>query len=201
MVMKKLLILLVLCSSCTLMIGEQYDPTSVLDARLSKGCHYSDNYPLMTIYTSDEIWRTVLFKSNCEYDLGNDNQGDTNKLFGIGKLGVVNFKSAHLQDSGRFGWRWDIKKHQMEIMAFSHVNGVMKFESMGFISLEEEVFLKLKIDWNNHCYIYRIIQDDILLKEYREKFTTNKYVRTELSLYFGGDETAPHNMNIIYKYQ
>jgi hypothetical protein len=71
----------------------------------------------------------------------------------------------------------------------------------GFVNLDEEVFLKLKIDWNNHCYIYRMIQNDVLIKEYREKFTTDKYVRTELSLYFGGDETAPHNMNIIYKYQ
>ena len=189
------------CSSCTLVVGEQYSPELILDARLSKGNHYANNYPLMGIYTSDEIWRTVLFKSNCEYDLKNDNQGDTNKLFGLGKLGIVNFKSAHLYDSARFGWRWDLTKRQMEIMAFSHVDGVMKFQSMGFVNLEEEVFLKLRIDWNNKCYVYRMIQDDILIKEYREKFTTDKYVKTELSLYFGGQEVAPHDMNITYKYK
>jgi len=200
-IMKKLILLLLLCSSCTIIIGEQYNPEFVLNAKLSKGNHYADNYPRIDIYTSDEIWRTVIFKSNCEYDLKNNNQFDTNKLFGIGKWGIVNFKAAHLEDSGRFGWRWDIKRHQMEIMAFSHVNSVMKFESMGFVNLEEEVFLKLKIDWNNHWYIYRMIKDDILIKEYRERFTTNKYIRTELSLYFGGDETSPHDMNIIYKYK
>ena len=201
--MKKtiLLLLIIVLNSCTIMIGEQYNPEFVLDAKICEGNHYSVNYPRMDIYTSDEIWRTIMFKSNCEYDLKTNKQGDTNKLFGIGKWGVVNFKSAHLEDSGRFGWRWDIKRKQMEIIAFSHVNSVMKFESMGFVDLEEEVFLKLKIDWINRCYIYRMIKDDVLIKEYKEKFTTDKYIRTELSLYFGGDSVAPHDMNIIYKYK
>lgn len=201
--MKKILILILfICNSCTILIGEQYNPLLVLDAKLSKDAHYADNYPRMDIYTSDEIWRTVMFKSNCEYNLGNSKQGDTNKLFGIGKWGVgSNFQVAHLQDSGRFGWRWNIKRHQMEIMAFSHVNSVMKFESIGFVNLEEEFFLRMKVDWINHCYIYRMVKDDVLVKEYREKFTTDKYIRTELSLYFGGESKCPHDMNIIYKYR
>ena len=32
-------------------------------------------------------------------------QGDTNKLFGFGELGIVNWQSAHLENSARFGFK------------------------------------------------------------------------------------------------
>jgi len=199
--MKTLIILLsVILSSCTIEFGKQYDPNKILDAKILKGNHYAENYPLMEIYTSDEIWRTIIFKDNCRYDLKNNNQFDTNKLFGLGQLGIVDWKSAHLENSARFGWRWNLDKNLMEIMAFSHVDGMMKFYSMGYVELNDEIYLRLKIDWTNKVYVYRMIKDGMLIKEYKEKFNCDKYIKTELSLYFGGDETAPHDMNIIYKY-
>ena len=57
------------------------------------------------------------FYSGAKYDHGDIDQLDINKLFGISY-------GMHHKNSARFGWRWDLEKQMIEILAYVYVDGV-----------------------------------------------------------------------------
>lgn len=65
---------------------------------------------LMMTDTSYTISRRVKFNSNCAYDLGNEDQKDWNKVFGI----CFGVRGIH-KNSLRFGWRWNTMKQKIEL--------------------------------------------------------------------------------------
>lgn len=133
--------------------------------------------------------RKVIFHSDCRCDLGNDNQYDWNKLFGVGYLW-----SPHT-DSARFGWRYNKQNDVIEIGAYAYVSGERTMNYIGSVPLEQECTLSLII--SKKYYDFSLQYDggtagigDIIPK------TTNKLFSYKMGLYFGGDEVAPHDMHV-----
>ena len=62
------------------------------------------------------------FSNNCEYDLGNSNQLDWNKLMSIQWRPNTNADKTSI----RLGWRWSLAKQKMELGLYGHIKHTNK---------------------------------------------------------------------------
>lgn len=88
--------------------------------------HYDDiNLPKdgekIKSHATGDVWARSLrfrayFEDNCEYDHGNQNQLDWNKLLSLAPSGIASEYS-----SSRLGWRWNLTTNSMEFrFVWSH---------------------------------------------------------------------------------
>ena len=156
--------------------------------KIKKGSHYS-GFRLSPFYGKNVVKYEVIFTKSCLYDLRNDNQYDINKLFGLSYF-------YHHIDSARFGWRADGDK--IEISAYCYKDGQRKIHEMCLIDVDRLYTLEIKNtggyyefelkDESSSFFSYARISKPITVK-----------VGYELFPYFGGDETAPHDMEIFMR--
>lgn len=160
---------------------------------IRKGTHYAR--PLQLIkkllgirYTAKRAMSTVVrFHSNCQYEIGKD-QSDINKLLGF-SLGM------HHKNSIRVGWRWFCG--ELQLCSYIYENGVR---------LKEKVLCKCDFNTYYKIDVHLIVVDGMYrvyiyvnetMKHCQQLATkVKKYVSYPLSLYFGGNCTAPHDMTI-----
>lgn len=131
------------------------------------------------------------FDSSCLYDLGNENNYDINKLFGI-SIGY------HMNNSFRMGWR--CVNGKLELHRFIHLNGKMQLENTFIQEIEVDqmyggrfereenkitLFLS-NMDPDNEEVPYKFVQ----------YFDSKCWFSYCLFPYFGGNEPAPHNMEV-----
>lgn len=136
----------------------------------------------------------VKFYESCRYDLGNDDQYDTNKLIGIGYL------PGHHKDSARFGWRYWTERKEIELSAYCYVNGRRDIRHVCFCEIGKEYRLRLQVLAT--CYYFDAYEPTaikaagiITVEHFHEK-----KLKYRLGPYFGGNQVAPHEMKIqIYK--
>ena len=126
----------------------------------------------------------VKFDSSAMYKtVASANQADINKLYGVSDCGT-----HHHTNSARFGWRW--YKNQLEIWAYTYANNERKYVFIDTVALNE--FQNYEIEFTANQYIFRLNSKTIELSRKCEG-STNGY---KLFPYFGGDETAPHDVTI-----
>lgn len=150
---------------------------------IKKGQHNSGFH--LGIHFKKEIVmkREVIFKENCKYDLNGIDQSDVNKLFGV-SFGL------HQKNSARFGWRWSLDKNKIEILTYTYINGVRNFDSLQFVDLEETITLTLEAKADTYCFKFGTSELTI------KKSNTPSYGYF-LYPYFGGNQMAPHDINIF----
>lgn len=136
---------------------------------------------------------TVKFTESCRYDLQNDDQLDTNKLIGIGYL------PGHHKDSARFGWRYDIKTEQVEVLAYCYVNGRREIQHICHCMIGQAYDLHLKV--LSTCYYFTVHYkgDAMLIGLASVDYGHKKRFMYRLGTYFGGQARAPHEMKIEIK--
>ena len=155
--------------------------------KIKQGKHRSV-FKYKTSYT-ESFDLEVIFDENARYETSDpNNQLDVNKLWGVSDCG-----NNHSYSSMRFGWRWNLEKDSMEILMYRRMFGEFEFKSLGFVNLGETVYMSMNITndsyemcLNGHCDSME-----------RPCFTT--YKRYFLYPYFGGNETAPHDITIRIK--
>ena len=159
----------------------------------------SDGYSIFTIksgdhkssasleYTNKKKFNfKVTFDSSCIYKTSDPiNQWDVNKLIGVSDGGL------HQKNSARFGWRWVDNK--LELMAYTHYNGNFYFEKITDLEIGNEY----------DCIL--IMEDDYTFisngqTTHIKRWKNDKSINYYLWPYFGGDETAPHDIKIKLKY-
>jgi hypothetical protein len=161
--------------------------------RIPKGKHYSRPWHFGIYWRKTSFAWVVKFDESCMYDLGDDDQFDTNKLCGVGYL------PHHHKESARFGWRYDTKLQQVELLAYCYVGGKRKIESVCFCDIGKEYHIILNV--TSICYH---------LHAYERYSTTclgmvtvghdhNKKLGYRLGLYFGGNQVAPHEIKVAIK--
>ncbi|MFT6215151.1 MAG: hypothetical protein ACJAS3_001548 [Roseivirga sp.] len=128
------------------------------------------------------------FDESARYDLGNNNQLDINKL-----MGFSDCNSLHHENSIRFGWRYSIDKDNIEIFAYAYSSGVMKFNYMGDVALNENVHYQIQI--LDDVFSLQLNHGDGLAIERTASCNNGLYYM--LFPYFGGDELAPHDVSIF----
>lgn len=153
---------------------------------LRKGWHYSGKLPRFKIIKKNHRFDVrITMATPCKYHLGNENDFDVNKLWGI------TFGINPSANSIRFGWNCEDNDGTITIFAFTHTCGIMSFERLKKINVEEKHKYSIEIV-DKHTAILYI--DDEKVGEYEVNFS---YFITINNPYFGGDETTPHDMIII----
>jgi hypothetical protein len=132
----------------------------------------------------------VKFDESCRYDLGNEDQFDTNKLCGIGYL------PGHHTDSARFGWRYWTDLKQIELTAYCYVRGRRVIKHICFCEIGKVYRLRLQV--LAAAYYFDVYEPDqvksagiVTVERFHEK-----KLKYRLGPYFGGNQVAPHEIKI-----
>jgi hypothetical protein len=150
---------------------------------IEAGMHESD-LSTFDARTVDTIRFRAKFDSSAIYQTTNpQNQGDINKLYGLSDCNTL-----HQVNSARFGWRWF--NNQLEIWAYTYNDSVRKYTLVGKVSLNE--FNTYEIIFSDKKYIFSLNEKLVELPRHCSE-TANGY---KLYPYFGGDETAPHEVRV-----
>lgn len=154
---------------------------------IKKGNHYADQSALQVLYSSS-IVASVMFDSSAIYTTVNQyNQGDINKLIGFSDCGT-----EHQQNSARLGWSWNGRN--VIIYAYSYVNTERISKPLGPVELNKSFNCSVKAE-NDYYYFQAGMYTDSI-RRHCNAFTGSRY---KLFPYFGGDETAPHEISIVIK--
>jgi hypothetical protein len=159
--------------------------------KIRKGTHSPFRLPRL-LFGTRKLAYSVKFTDSCRYDIGSD-QTDINKLFGIG------YFPHHHRNSVRFGWVYNPSKYQtMEIWAYWYDKGERKYEFMCDVPINSVAYYEIATEyvkeWGWYFRLKVIFDRDVIGKA----VVTIKpqSVGYLLRPYFGGNQTAPHNMEI-----
>jgi hypothetical protein len=151
---------------------------------IKKGQHYCDQSTFKSINLT-ELKFIVRFDSTAIYQtVAAENQYDINKLYGFSDN-----NADHHQFSARFGWRWS--EGALHLFAYVYNSGVMSFEELGTVSIGTENTCSIKITPAEYIFSLNKIS-----KNMPRAGTTPTATGYQLYPYFGGDETAPHDIRI-----
>jgi hypothetical protein len=135
-----------------------------------------------------ELKFTVRFDSSAIYQSRDpQNQYDINKLYGFSDN-----NSDHHQFSARFGWRWSDKA--LRLFAYVYNGEVVVSKEIAPIPIGQE--LNCSIVVAAKTYVFKLNDTSVELPRASETPTARGY---QLYPYFGGDEVAPHEINIWIK--
>lgn len=151
------------------------------------GAQYCDQSGYKPVEVS-EMKFAVRFDSSAIYrTLDPVNQYDINKLYGF-----ADNASDHHQYSARFGWRWS--EGALRLFAYVYNAGVVSSEELTTVPIGAEITCSIKVSGNQ--YVFSV---NDLVRSMPRAATTEKGKGYQLYPYFGGDESAPHDIRIFIR--
>lgn len=134
--------------------------------------------------------RIVEFDITCKYDHpGTDDDEDVNKLFGWAYLKGLG------KDSIRFGWNWNNDSSKVRLYAYYYVNGERGFQKICEVPLNFKFLLSIeRIEKSYQLKVLDGKQTYIQYGSVDVTFTHNKSWGYTLGCFFGGNNTAPHDI-------
>jgi hypothetical protein len=135
-----------------------------------------DALRFMVIFDSTSIYKTVKA----------ENQNDINKLYGFSD------SAAHHENSARVGWRWN--GSAIELHAYCYANGKRASKLMGTVELGREEAVSIRVKPGQ--YLFDFNGKTVTMDRGRKE---TKAIGYQLYPYFGGDETAPHEIRIYIR--
>lgn len=190
--MKKLFLLLILavawsCDDLYVVPETQYQiPQGEHQSKVVNG-FFGDK---MRTLKSDYMSFTARFDESARYDLQNNDQGDINKL-----MGFADANSLHHDNSIRFGWRYSIAKDAIEIFGYAYQDGVRNFKYITDVAIQETADFSIQL--TEESYVLQVKGEKTLEMDRMVKNTVGVYYL--LFPYFGGNEPAPHDVNVFVK--
>jgi hypothetical protein len=159
--------------------------------RIPSGKHRASPFRFGVWWNRKSFAWKVKFTESCRYDLRSDDQGDTNKLCGIGYL------PGHHKNSARFGWRYRTDKGSVEFLAYCYVNKQRVIKSICLCEIGKEYDLQLLI--SEKSYSFFIYENDTLCGSCVTGRDREQKLGYKLGVYFGGNQKAPHEIKIELK--
>jgi hypothetical protein len=150
---------------------------------IPKGKHRCKPLRLGFWFGRDTFRWKVKFAPSCKYDLKSVDQFDINKLVGVG------FLPTHHKDSARFGWKYNTKTDLIELFAYCYIDGKRQSKYICDIVSGSDISVSLQI--MPSAYIFQAGLTMVTIKHHHQKRFCYR-----LGAYFGGNETAPHEMKI-----
>ena len=162
-------------------------PISYIRYGIFKGKQYSDKNGIVPVKTSNMSF-TVKFDSSAIYTTTNpENQTDINKLFGFSDNNQM-----HHQCSARFGWRWS--DNALRLFAYTYNAGERSFKELGTVKPGAETDCSIAVSGDTYTFSLNGVKTTM-----PRASTTPEAEGYRLYPYFGGDETAPHDIFIWLK--
>lgn len=154
---------------------------------IQKGNQYCDGNNYKTIETNEMAF-AVKFDSTAIYQTTSpENQYDINKLYGFSDN-----NADHHQYSARFGWRWS--DGALRLFAYVYNNGIVDSKELATIPIGVEINCSIKVAASS--YLFTV---NGAVTSMPRTATTEKAKGYQLYPYFGGDESAPHQIDIWIK--
>lgn len=157
---------------------------------IRKGKHRAWPFRLGLYFSKKKIRFRVVFDTSCKYELGSENQGDINKLFGVG------YFPNHHKESARFGWRYNEDINKIELVAYCYVNGQRVTDLITTVPFHQSHVLQLNI--TSRFYHFAVVKDSFEVNTSIEHSNKRKW-SFPLGVYFGGNKPAPHKITIEMK--
>lgn len=161
---------------------------------IKEGRHYPSpcmgiNLKLFNKKTDFSTHFSVLFRQDCAYYIDTD-QSDINKLYGFSY-------GMHHNESDRIGWRYLVDERKMELVLYSYVGGKVIKKPITKIYLGErhDIAMSVHIDKASGKR-YIDINIDSFSYHYELESPKCYWFTYDVSLYFGGNRTAPHRMHV-----
>lgn len=154
---------------------------------IKQGQQYCDKNDYKPVEVS-EMKFVVKFDSSAIYKTQSaENQYDINKLYGFSDN-----NSDHHSYSARFGWRWS--DNALRLFAYVYNEGSVTSKELTTIPLGSEVNCDIQVSGDK--YLFTVNDKTVTMTRLS---TTDKGKGYQLYPYFGGDETAPHDLRIWIK--
>jgi len=151
--------------------------------KIPQGSHYSDQSDYET-FQINSLHFKFKFDSSAIYTTQDPkNQGDINKLFGLSDC-----NDFHHKNSARFGWRWYDKK--LELWAYGYHDGNREYQLIDTVALYQNYTASIEFKDQQYQFIF----EDKIIKLPRS--CDSVATGYKLYPYFGGEETAPHDITI-----
>ena len=157
------------------------------DFIIAEGSHYAQERKV-GVFRGESLEISAYFDQSAQYDLGDDDQFDVNKLYGVSDCGTL-----HMKNSARMGWRWNLQTRKLEILAFTHVNGVFDFKLIGEAKLNQSYRYQIQLSSDKSSYLFSFNQYQISMPRGCQDTVISGY---KLYPYFGGNKAAPHDIRI-----
>ncbi len=157
---------------------------------IEKGKQFADSTEyLLSIVSVKKMHFLVIFDSSAIYQTDTaENQHDINKLYGFADNNVYD----HHAFSARFGWNW--YKGQLLLYAYVYNNSVMSFTRLGAIPLGSPADCAIVVRGPEYLFTLNGVTTSV-----PRASTTATGAGYKLYPYFGGNEVAPHKINIDIK--
>jgi len=141
----------------------------------------------LTIQGSNRMEFQAIFDESCIYtNRIPGNVHDINKLMGFADCGTI-----HHEASARFGWNW--KDDALKIYTYVYVGGQRLPEKlMGEVALNKIHHFKLEVEGDKYIFTLNG-HEEVMPRQCSDNVGKLAY---KLYPYFGGDETAPHDIRI-----
>ena len=154
---------------------------------IAAGQHECSPKPFTTVsYTELKFY--AVFDSSAVYtSVLSSNQADINKLYGFSDN-----NSFHQSYSARIGWRW--YNNSLELLAYNYNKGVVSSAFITAVPIGTVVNCSIKVMKGSYLFTINGVQ-----KSMTRSATTTTGKGYQLYPYFGGDENAPHDINIWIK--
>jgi hypothetical protein len=154
---------------------------------IRSGQHYCDGNQFRQVEIGTMSF-TVKFDSSAIYTSVNpENQYDINKL-----LGFSDNNTDHHRYSARYGWRWS--GGALRLFAYVYNNGAVISKELATVAIGAEVACSITVTSSSYLFTTNGITERL-----PRMSVTPKGKGYQLYPYFGGDETAPHDVNIYIK--
>ena len=157
--------------------------------KIKEGSHYHSGILIYFSPRKYHRWQAYFFENTIYESKTKENQLDINKL-----VGFSDCFSLHHQNSARFGWNWDLENKVMKLHAYSYNDSNRQYAFIKNVPLKTVLNLSLRAQGDEYIFIAGGVE--VRLPRHCGSEWAFGY---KLFPYFGGDETAPHDMNIWLK--
>lgn len=166
--------------------GATTSKTTFTTYKIRAGQHYCDQNTLKSISTSQMNFVARFNTSAIYTTVQGANQYDINKLWGFSE------GFNHQYNSARVGWGYS--NNALRLFGYVYAKGVRYSAEICTIPFDSDISCSIKL---SGAY-YQITANTITVTLPRGS-TTTKASGYQLYPYFGGDETAPHDITIGIK--
>lgn len=157
---------------------------------IAAGKQYCDKNPYVPI-SLEELKFIVKFDSTAIYKTKDTlSQHSINKLYGFSDN-----NAQHHEFSARFGWRW--KNNELHLFTYVYNNSMSILDwskDLGKVEIGAEINCSIKV--NADTYVFTMNGKSEALPRAAKTAKAEGY---KLYPYFGGNETAPHDITIWIK--
>jgi len=160
---------------------------SCKEIKIRKGQHYTRNIRKFGIGRNFSIRRLVIFKPSCRYTLHYPDYLDINKLFGF----TEGF-NPH-KNSIRVGWRYNKQQDCIDLFHYQYKNGKRDKEFLCSVDLDTPI--EISIEAKGHIYLTKVERRGLYVEKLSGR-SKRSWIHFYLYVYFGGNMTAPNDMEI-----